>query len=171
MKRVMVLSAMALVILLSSAAIQANDAAKGKAKTKQKARTTSRKAKGLTEAEKQWREKLKKMTPEQRRAAMAQRAFEKSLAPWQEIRKIAVGEKAEKTVAAIDKVIAAKKAQFKKKLEAMAKKKAASADKPKKKAVSADKPKKKRPEGEKTKRKKRPEGEKRQKKKKAKTEN
>ena len=172
MKRVMVLSAMALVMLLSDAAIQANDAAKdavkGKGKAKQQVRAKSRKAKGLTEEEKQWREKLKAMTPEQRRVAMAQKALEKELAPWQEVRKIAAEEKAEKTVAAIDKVIAAKQAQFKKKLEAIKKKLEAMA---KKKAMQADKIKKedrqvdKKPSAGKTKKGNRQDAEKRQKKK------
>jgi len=140
MKRVMVLSAMALVILLSSAAIQADDT--------QRVGATARKAKGMSEKEKQWRENLKAMTPEQRQLAMAQKAMEKELAPWQAVRKIAAEEKAEKTVAAIDKVIAAKEAQFKKKLEAMAKRKAASADKPKKKRPEGEKPKKKKNKAE-----------------------
>jgi hypothetical protein len=149
MKRVMVLSAMVLAILLSGAAIQA----KGEGRV----RATAGKAKGLTEEEKQWKEKLKAMTPEQRQVAMAQKALEKELAPWQEVRKIAVEEKAEKTVAAIDKVIAAKQAQLKKKLEAMAKRKAASVDKPKKeKAASADKPKKENRQGGEERRQKKP---------------
>ena len=166
MKRVMVLSTMALVILLSSAAIQADDT--------QRIGATTRKAKGMSEKEKQWREKLKAMTPEQRQLEMAQKAMEKELAPWQAVRKIAAEEKAEKTVAAIDTVIAAKEAQFKKKLEAMEKRKAVSADKPKRKAASADKPKRKAASADKPKKKaasadkpnkKRPEGEKPKKKK------
>ena len=74
--------------------------------------------KKLAQEKKEWTAKLKEMTPEQRRVAIAKKAFEEDTAPWQEVRKIALSEKAAKTVEAIDKIIAAKAEQLKKKLAA-----------------------------------------------------
>ncbi|MFH1718726.1 MAG: hypothetical protein ABIF19_15330, partial [Planctomycetota bacterium] len=51
--------------------------------------------------------------------AMAQRTFDSEMAPWQQVRKIAAEEKATRTLAAIDKVIAEKQSQFNKRLKAM----------------------------------------------------
>ena len=62
--------------------------------------------------QKAWQEKLKTMTPEQQQVAKAKRAFELSVAPWREVRLIAAEEKATATLAAIDKIIAAKEEQF-----------------------------------------------------------
>lgn len=58
------------------------------------------------------------MTPEQRRVALAQKALEDDLAPWKQVRQIAADEKAVKTLAAIDNIIAQKQEQFKKKMAA-----------------------------------------------------
>jgi hypothetical protein len=128
MKRVLICSMAALAILLAGSAAQ----------TKERARRTGREKTGvrqerkkMTEQEKQWREKLKAMTPEERRVAMAKRALEIELRPWQEVRKLAAEEKATKTLAAIDKIIAAKQEQLKKRLEAMGKKRTRPEGKPK----------------------------------------
>jgi len=59
------------------------------------------------------------MTPEERQLAVAQRTFATEMGPWQQVRKIAAEEKATKTLAAIDKIIAEKKAQFDKRLKVM----------------------------------------------------
>ena len=77
----------------------------------------------MSAEEKAWREKLQAMTPQERRVAMATKVLDTELAPWKQVRAIAVGEKATKTVEAIDKIIAGKEAQFKKKLEAIEKQK------------------------------------------------
>jgi hypothetical protein len=74
--------------------------------------------KGLSEKQKQLTQRLKAMAPEQRRLALAKRTLQDQLAPWQEVRKIAAKEKAVKTLAAIDKIIAGRQQQFKKKMEA-----------------------------------------------------
>ncbi len=66
--------------------------------------------------QKAWQEKIAKMTPEQQQAARAKKAFEAAVAPWRKVRLIAVKEKATKTVAAIDQIIAAKEKQFKRRL-------------------------------------------------------
>lgn len=61
----------------------------------------------------------KKITSETEKLAQAKKAMQSQLAPWKQIRKIALKEKATKTVAAIDKIIAEKEQQYKKKLAAM----------------------------------------------------
>ncbi|MCF7975486.1 MAG: hypothetical protein K9N55_16835 [Phycisphaerae bacterium] len=63
-----------------------------------------------------WQEKLQKMTPEQQEVAKAKRAFETTVAPWRAVRLMAVEEKAVKTLAAIDQVIASKEQQLAKRL-------------------------------------------------------
>jgi hypothetical protein len=112
MKKKLVLGVAALAILVSCgiAFTAEKDKSKNKAQ-KQK----------LTAEEKAWKEKLEAMTPEQRRLAIANKALETDLAPWREVRKIAESEKATRTLAAIDKIIATKEQQFKKKLQAAAK--------------------------------------------------
>ena len=117
MKKVKVLictvAAMAIMLAGSTALTREKD------RSRVKNRETTREKRKLSEADKQWREKLKEMTPEQKRVAMAQRAFDAELAPWQQVRKIAASENATKTVAAIDKIMADKQTQFKKKLAAI----------------------------------------------------
>ena len=117
MKKMLICSVAALAILLAGSTALTKE--KGKARKADKETRKVSEKKKLSEQEKQWREKLKAMAPEERRLAMAKKALENELAPWQEVRKVAVEEKATKTVAAIDKIIAAKQEQFKKKLEAM----------------------------------------------------
>lgn len=125
MKKVLICTVAALVILLAgdTALTRERNRAEGRN------RETARKTKKVSEQDRQWREKLKSMTPEQRRVAMAQRNFDTELAPWQQVRKIAAEEKAVKTMEAIDKIIADKQSQFKKRLEALNKKKPADEDK------------------------------------------
>jgi len=86
--------------------------------------------KGLSEEQKQWKAKLEAMTPEQRRLALAQRALENDLAPWKQVRQIAAEEKAAKTLEAIDKIIAQKQEQFKKKMAAAERRNQPKAEKP-----------------------------------------
>jgi hypothetical protein len=129
MKKKIVLTVAALAILLSCGIAFTAEKEKGKAKAQRQK---------MTAEEKAWKEKLAAMTPEQRKLAMAKRALEMDLAPWREVRKIAEGEKAAKTVAAIDKIIATKEQQFKKKLEAAEKKKTGATNKtPRKRAEGA----------------------------------
>jgi hypothetical protein len=144
MKKVLICSIAALAILLTGGTAVTKERAKNKEADKQTKKTTENKK--LSEEEKQFREQLKEMTPEQRRAALAKKALAEELAPWQAVRKIAAEEKATKTVAAIDKVIADRQEQFKKKLEAMKAEKPAQADKAKAEGT--------RREGQKTERKK-----------------
>lgn len=144
MKKVLICSVATLVILLAGGTAMTKERAKNK-----EANTTTRNVgekKGLSEQDKQWREQLKAMTPEQRRLALAQRAFDEELAPWQQVRKIAVEENATRAVAAIDKIIAGKKEQFKKRTQAMKEAKSAQTDKPKAEGA--------RPEGQRAERKK-----------------
>jgi hypothetical protein len=102
----------AMVILSASSKAMTEEKNKKRAKN----RNADRAVKKLSEEQKQWREKLKEMTPEQRRVALAQKNFDAELAQWRQIRKIAAGENAAKTIAAIDKIIADKQTQFKKKM-------------------------------------------------------
>lgn len=95
-----------------------------------KVRTKGQRKK-ISQEQKEFQEKLKAMSPQERRITLAKKAFEVAMAPWREVRKIALAEKATKTVAAIDKIIAAKEGQFKKKLAGAAKRKEAGAKKPK----------------------------------------
>lgn len=129
MKKVLICSVAILSILLANDTALTKEQAKAR-NIKRQTRVASEKKK-LSEEEKRFRETLKTMTPEQRQLALAKRTFEKSLISWQEVRKIAVEEKAAKTVAAIDKIIADKQAQFKKKLETMKKEGVAKGDKTK----------------------------------------
>lgn len=119
MKKVLICSVAALVLLLTGGTAVTKERAKSKEANKQTKSITENKK--LSTEQKQAKEQLKEMTPEQRRVALAKKAFEEEMAPWQAVRKIAVEEKATKTVAAIDKIIAAKQEQLKKKLEAPAK--------------------------------------------------
>jgi hypothetical protein len=83
----------------------------------EKARQKNQGARAKVSAEqKAWQAKLKKMTPEQQKIARAKKAFEASVAPWRKVRQIAAKEKATKTLAAIDQIIAAKQQQFKKRM-------------------------------------------------------
>jgi len=116
MKKALICSVAALVILLAGGTALTKETGKNKEANKQ--------AKGAAESvkpsaeQKQAKEQMKDMTPEQRRAALAKKALEEELAPWLAVRKIALEENATKTVAAIDKIVAGKQEQFKKKLEA-----------------------------------------------------
>jgi len=130
MKKVLICSAAVLAILLAGGTALTQE--------KSKAKKANRQTKVVSEEEKQFREKLKAMTPEERQLAMAKRTFEKSLVEWQQVRKIAAEEKAAKTVAAIDKIIADKQAQFKKKLEAMKKEGPAKGDRPRSEGKKRD---------------------------------
>jgi nitrate reductase cytochrome c-type subunit len=128
MKKVLICSVAALVVLLASGTALTEEKGKSKEANKQ-AKNAAESTKPSAEL-KQAKEQLKDMTPEQRRAALAKKALEEELAPWQAVRKIAVEENATKTVAAIDKIIAAKQEQFKKKLDATKAEKPAATDKP-----------------------------------------
>ncbi len=128
MKKVLICSVAALVVLLAGGTALTKEAAKNKEATKQ-VKNAAEKTKPSVDL-KQAKEQLKDMTPEQRRAALAKKALEEDLAPWQAVRKIAVEENATRTVAAIDKIIAGKQEQFKKKLEGTKAEKPAAADKP-----------------------------------------
>jgi hypothetical protein len=77
-----------------------------------------------TQEDKEWRQKLKAMTPAQRRIAIVQKGFETDLATLRQMRKTAAEEKATQTVAQIDKAIAAKEEQSKKMTAALERKKA-----------------------------------------------
>jgi hypothetical protein len=127
MKKVLICSVAALAILLTGGTAVTKERAKNREAIKQ----TKNAAEGTNASAEQKlsKEQLKDMTPEQRRAALAKKALEEELTPWQAVRKIAVEEKATRTVAAIDKIILAKQEQFKKKLEVMKAEKPASADK------------------------------------------
>jgi len=127
MKKVLICSVAALVVLLAGGTALTKETAKNKEANKQ-AKNAAESTKPSAEL-KQAKEQLKDMTPEQRRAALAKKALEEELAPWQAVRKIAVEENATKTVAAIDKIIAAKQEQFKKKLDVTKMEKPAATDK------------------------------------------
>lgn len=115
MKKVLICSVAALVLLLAGGTAFTGE----KGRAREANRGTKRVAgKGVSEEQKQWKAKLEAMTPEQRRTALAQRALENDLAPWKQVRQIAAGERAVKTLAAIDKIIAGKQEQFKKKMAA-----------------------------------------------------
>jgi hypothetical protein len=85
--------------------------------------------------QKAWQAKLKTMTPEQQRVAKAKRAFQLSVAPWREVRQIAAKEKATATLAAIDKIIAAKEKQFSRRFASMEKGKTKPQAEPKNRAA------------------------------------
>lgn len=128
MKKVLICSVAALVILLAGGTALTKE--KGKARqANQGAKRVA--GKEVSEEQKQWKAKLEAMTPEQRRLALAQKALEDDLAPWKQVRQIAADEKATKTVAAIDKIIAEKQEQFKKKMSAAEKRDEPKAEKPK----------------------------------------
>jgi len=112
MRKVLVLSIVALTFLCASVGLSKDKKAKAEGGQQKK----------LTAEGKQWREQLKAMNPEQQVIAKAKKAFEDDVAPWKEVRKIAESEKATKTMAAIDKILAAKEEQFKKKLASLEKK-------------------------------------------------
>jgi hypothetical protein len=127
MRKLLICTVAALVILLAGGTATAKATAKNEG-TNIKSKNVGQK-KNLSARNKQWREQLKAMTPEQRRVALAQRAFDAEIAPWQQVRKIAAAEKANKTVAAIDKILAGKQEQFKKRLAAIKGKKPAQTNK------------------------------------------
>ena len=112
MKKMLICIVAAMVILSASSAALTKE----KNRTRAKNRNADRAVKKLSEEEKQWREKLKGMTPEQRRVALAQKNFDAELAQWRQVRKIAADENAAKTIAAIDKIITDKQTQFMKKM-------------------------------------------------------
>ncbi len=116
MKKVLICSVVALVILLAGSTALTQEKGRAREGNKDRKNVAGNK---ISEEEKQWREKLKAMTPEERQLALAQRTFDTEMAPWQHVRKIAAEEKATKTLAAIDKIIAEKKTQFDKRLKAM----------------------------------------------------
>ncbi len=127
MKKVLICSVAALVVLLAGGTALTKETAKNKEAVKQ-AKNAAESTKPAADL-KQAKEQLKEMTPEQRRAALAKKAMEEELAPWQAVRKIAAEENATKTVAAIDKIIAAKQEQFKKKFEVIKTEKPAATEK------------------------------------------
>jgi len=116
MKRVLICSAVTLAILLAGSTALTQEKSRAREGNRDRKNVAGNK---VSEEEKQWREKLKTMTPEERQLAMAQKTFDDEMAPWQQVRKIAAEEKAPKTLAAIDKIIAEKKAQFDKRHKAM----------------------------------------------------
>ena len=124
MKKILICMVAVMVILLAGSTALTKE--KNRARVKN--RDTAKETKKLSEEEKQWREKLKGMTPEQKRLAIAQRNFDAELAQWQQVRKIATGENAAKTVAAIDKIITDKQAQFKEKMAVAKEKKTVKGD-------------------------------------------
>ena len=131
MKKALICGVAVLALLLAG-----NTALTGEKGKNKQAKETNRSAKRtgerkLTEEQKQWRAKLEAMTPEQRRLAIAQKALEDDLAPWKQVRQIAAEEKAVRTLAAIDKIIAKKQEQFKKKMVAAEKRGQTKAEKPK----------------------------------------
>jgi len=127
MKKVLICSVAALVVLLAGGTALTKETAKNKEAAKQAKSAAEKK---VSEQDKQFREQFKGMTPEQKRLALTQKQLDEELAPWLAVRKIAVEENATKTVAAIDKIITAKKEQFKKRSGAMKEDKPAAADKP-----------------------------------------
>jgi len=116
MKKALICSVAALAILLAGSTALTQEKGRAREGSRQKKNVAANK---VSEEEKQWREKLKTMTPEERQLAVAQRTFATEMGPWQQVRKIAAEEKATKTLAAIDKIIAEKKAQFDKRLKVM----------------------------------------------------
>lgn len=144
MKKILICSVAALAVLLAGSTAMTKETNKAKGATKEAKNAAEKK---VSEKDKQWQEQFKAMTPEQKRLALSQKQLEEELAPWLEVRKIAAEENATKTVAAIDKIVAAKKEQFKKRAGAM-KEKSAEAEKPKAEGT--------RPEGQKPERKKKP---------------
>ena len=127
MKKTLICGAVALVLLLAAGTALTKE----KGRAKEANRGTKRVAgKGLSEEQKQWKAKLEAMTPKQRRLALAQRALENDLAPWKQVRQIAAEEKAAKTLEAIDKIIAQKQEQFKKKMAAAERRNQPKAEKP-----------------------------------------
>lgn len=128
MKKTLICGALALVLLLAGGTALTKE----KGRAREGTRRTKRVAeKSISEEQKQWKAKLQAMTPEQRRLALAQKALEDDLAPWKKVRQIAAEEKAQRTVAAIDKIIAEKQEQFKKKMASAEKRDEAKTDKPK----------------------------------------
>ena len=146
MRKILICSVAALAVLLAGSTAMTQETNKAKGTSKEAARGAKNAAeKKVSEQDKQWQEQFKAMTPEQKRLALTQKQLDEELAPWLAVRKIAVEENATKTVAAIDKVITAKKEQFKKRSGAL-KEKPAEADKPKAEGA--------RPEGQRAERKK-----------------
>lgn len=146
MRKILICSVAALAVLLAGSTAMTQETNKAKEAPKEAAKAAKNVAeKKVSEQDKQWQEQFKAMTPEQKRLALTQKQLDEELAPWLQVRKIAVEENATKTVAAIDKIITAKKEQFKKRAGAM-KEKPAEADKPKAEST--------RPEGQRAERKK-----------------
>jgi hypothetical protein len=98
-------SAVVLVVLWAGSVGLAKDATTEK-DTKQKPTT----------AQKETPDAKKATTPQQKKIEDAKKAFETEMASWKDVRKMAQGEKASKTVAAIDKIIKAREDGFKKEL-------------------------------------------------------
>lgn len=142
MRKILICSIAALAVLLAGSTAMTKETNKAKEAPKEVKKAAEKK---VSEQDKQWQEQFKAMTPEQKRLALTQKQLDEELAPWLQVRKIAVEENATKTVAAIDKIITAKKEQFKKRAGAM-KEKPAEADKPKAEGA--------RPEGQRAERKK-----------------
>ena len=148
MKKTLICGAVALVLLLAGGTALTKEKGKAREANRETKRTAG---KGLSEEQKQWKAKLQAMTPEQRRLAIAQKALEEDLAPWKKVRQVATEEKAERTVAAIDKIIAEKQEQFKKKMAAAEKRGMAKSDKPKgenKRPTREKQPRKRKGEGQ-----------------------
>ncbi|MBI9016504.1 MAG: hypothetical protein JEZ07_04500 [Phycisphaerae bacterium] len=112
-KTLLILSVLAAMLMVCEMGLAKE---KGEKKEKGAKQQVKEKANKVTDAEKQFREKLKDMSPEERKVAMIKKSYETETAQWQEVRKVAVEEKAIKTIAAVDKILAAKKAEMEKKL-------------------------------------------------------
>ena len=152
MKKALICGVAAFVLLL--AGNKALTGEKGRIKQDREVNRSAKREAGrkISEEEQQWRAKLEAMTPEQRRLAMAQRTLEIDLAPWKQVRQIAAEEKAVKTLAAIDKIIAEKQEQFKKRMAAAEKRDQPGAERPKREGrqpADREKPRKKSTESEK----------------------
>jgi hypothetical protein len=78
-----------------------------------KDRTERREQRKTMREDKQGHQKVRAMTPQQRKAMAVRKAIDKDLASLRKMRETAVGEKATGTVAEIDKAIAAKEKQSK----------------------------------------------------------
>ncbi len=123
MKKTMIFSLAMVTILWAGSMCTAQEKAPAKRRGNQNKASAQRQAnRGKASAEqKAWQEKLKKMTPEQQQVARAKKAFEASVSSWRAVRQIAAKEKAKQTLAAIDKIIAAKQQQFNRRLASMEK--------------------------------------------------
>jgi hypothetical protein len=112
MKPTLICTAVALAVLWAGSITLAKNA------TGQKPATTQKQAAEVKEAG-------KTLTPQQKRLETLQKSHESEMTPWKEVLKIAEEEKATKTIAAINKVIAAKEEAYKKSLAQLEKRTAA----------------------------------------------